>query len=296
MLKGSRITSDDKKSVIVESGAEAGGVLSISKVRAAIRLLGSGFFQEMTGAKRDKGLKTYDHTAFTVEEASEEPDHEAYWVQEELDDQTLEILAAEDDQDAAMVLQFEDAISETVQNDSEMCAYYTAYQEARKRLAEKVLFRVFWSVKKGDKGYGKKGKSKGKGKGSLANRIANSYCRICLKKGHWKNECPARNSSNASSTSSSTNVPTTFAVVEEVPEVLINMAIAEDTWINKGDNQGNMGSRWHKIGVRKGLKRVHAKWVTQLKERLRKVQIFEPAQMTPSGQQGHMPAGLPNSE
>ena len=137
-------------------------------------MLGSGFFQEMTGSKRDKGLKTYDHTAFTVEKASEENEQEAFWVQEELDDHTLEVLAAEDDEDAALVLQFEDAISETIQNDSEMCVYYTADQEARKRLAEKVRFRGF-----------------------LANRIAYSYCRICLRKGHWKNECPARNSSNA---------------------------------------------------------------------------------------------------
>ena len=70
-------------------------------------------------SKRDKGLKTYDHTAFTVEETSEENEQEAFWVQEELDDHTLEVLAAEDDEDAA-VLQFEDSISETIQNDSEI--------------------------------------------------------------------------------------------------------------------------------------------------------------------------------
>ena len=62
------------------------GVLDLSKVRAAIRMLGSGFFQEMTGSKRDKGLKTHDHTAYAAMEVCEEPDYEAYWVQEELDD------------------------------------------------------------------------------------------------------------------------------------------------------------------------------------------------------------------
>ena len=47
-------------------------------------------------------------------------------------------------------------------------------------------------MKTGNKGSGKNGKVKGNGKSSLANRITNSYCRICLKKGHWKNECPSR--------------------------------------------------------------------------------------------------------
>ena len=140
-------------------------------------------------------------------------------MQDELGDHVLETLAAEDDEDAAFVLQFEDAINETIQNDSEMCAYYSSYQEARKRLAEKVRFRGFWSVKRGDKGFGKKGKSKGKGKGSLASRLANSYCRICLKKGHWKNECPNRSaSSNPSSAASPTTVPTSVVVTEgDVP-------------------------------------------------------------------------------
>ena len=106
----------------------------------------------MTGAKCDKGLKTYDHTAFAMDEIPDEESPEAFWVQEELDDQTLEVLAAEDDEDAALILQFEDAISDTIQNDSEMCAFYSAYQEARKRLSEKVRFRGFWSVKEGWEG------------------------------------------------------------------------------------------------------------------------------------------------
>eukprot|EP00435_Cladocopium_sp_Y103_P047113 s2174_g13.t1 len=161
-----------------------------------------------------------------MDDATEEPEQEAYWVQEELDDQMLETLAAEDDEDAALVLQFEDAINETIQNDEGLCAFYSSYQDAQKRLAEKVRFRGFWSVRKGEKG--KKGKAKGKGKGSLASRIANSYCRICMKKGHWKNECPSRAMQNSGSGPSSNQVPTTFTVVEEAPEVLINMAIAEE--------------------------------------------------------------------
>eukprot|EP00435_Cladocopium_sp_Y103_P040013 s2586_g10.t2 len=150
ILRGSRLNADDKKRVIVESGAEQGGALELTKVRAAIRMLGSGFFQDMTGSKREKGLRTYDHTAFTMDEITEEETQEAFWVQDELDDNTLEALAAEDDEDAALVLQFEDAISETIQNDQEMCAFYSTYQEARKRLSEKAtMTKNQWSRHRG---------------------------------------------------------------------------------------------------------------------------------------------------
>ena len=279
VLGGSRLNMEDKKRVIVESGAEKGGALELTKVRAAIRMLGSGFFQEMTGNKRDKGLRTYDHTAFTVDEIDDDV-QESYWVQDELDDTVLETLAAEDDEDAALILQFEDAISETIQNDSELCAFYSTYQEARKRLSEKVRFRGFWAVgKKGEKGQGKKGK-KGKGKGSLASRIANSYCRICLKKGHWKNECPARLSAGNSQSTASASVPTSFAVAEEIPEVLINMAVTDDSWwITNGDNgdkRGKFGLRARMLNSRRmnNLKMTNH-GLQSLKERLRKVLTSE---------------------
>ena len=282
ILRGSRLNADDKKRVVVESGAEKGGTLDLDRVKAAIRMVGSGFFQELTGAKRDKSLKTYDHTAFTMEEVMEDETQETYWVQDELDDHVLETLAAEDDEDAALVLQFEDAINETIQNDSEMCAYYSAYQEARKRLAEKVRFRGFWSVKRGDKGFGKKGKSKGKGKGSLASRIANSYCRICLKKGHWKNECPNRNtSSNPSSAASSTTVPTSVVVTEgDVPAELIHMAVAEEPRINGNDNRGAFGLRQRHASSGNGVKWGKTILSKDMKCRLRKLLTFERVQKT----------------
>lgn len=59
MLRGSRLSPDDKKRVIVDSGAEAGGSLEMAKVTAAVRMLGSSFFQEMSGIRRDK-TKVYD--------------------------------------------------------------------------------------------------------------------------------------------------------------------------------------------------------------------------------------------
>ena len=263
LLRGSRLGSEDKKRVIVDSGAEKGGALEVSKVEAAVRMIGSGFFQDMVGFKKEKGLKTYDHTAFTLEEQSENMDteNETFWMQDDvLDDSTLESLAAEDDDDAALVLQFEDAVAETVQNDAELSAFYSSYQEARKRLSEKVRFRGFWAVKRGDKGSGKKGKVKGKGKSSLASRIANSYCRICMKKGHWKNECPSR--STASSTAPST-APTSFVTTAEIPEELINLSTTEEksgfqsdeVCLTMMDDKVVIGDKWGFSKFKRGLSR-----------------------------------------
>jgi hypothetical protein len=43
VLRGSKLGTDDKKRVIVESKAEEGSQLTMEKVTSAIRLLGSGF-------------------------------------------------------------------------------------------------------------------------------------------------------------------------------------------------------------------------------------------------------------
>ena len=152
LLRGSKLTGEDKKRVLVESGAESGSSLDIKKVTGAIRMLGSNFFQEMTGLKREKGLKTYDHHTFAMDEGSD-AEAETFWTADDmgLDDQAIEVLASEDDEDATLILQFEDAVSELVQNDQELGALFSTYQDARKRLAEKVRFRGFWSVKKGDR-------------------------------------------------------------------------------------------------------------------------------------------------
>ena len=237
VLRGSRLGPDDKKRVIVESGAESGdGELDIKRVTSAIRMLASGFFQDLTGMRREKSLKTYDHTAFTVEENPETDGEPAFWTaagpEELLDDHILETMAAEDDEDAALVMEFEDAIADTIQSNTDIAAFYTSYQEARKRLSDKVKYRGFWSVRKGFEKGGKKGKMKHRGKGgSLASRIANSYCRICMKKGHWKNECPSRGgggTSSAASSTSTTSVPTSFVFAEEVSTSLASIEEAKD--------------------------------------------------------------------
>eukprot|EP00435_Cladocopium_sp_Y103_P002461 s1210_g1.t1 len=100
VLRGSRLGAEDKKRVIVDSKAEEGSQLTMSKVTSAIRLLGSGFFQEYTGLRREKAGKTYDHTALHVDEDNE-VDGDLYLAHDDMpDDDLLEVLAAENDEDA----------------------------------------------------------------------------------------------------------------------------------------------------------------------------------------------------
>ena len=218
LLRGSRLSAEDRKRVIVEAGAEAGGLLEMKKVTAAIRMLGSGFFNDLTGFKRDRSQKVYDQNAFLTEEV-DEPESDALLTttKEEIDDEMVEILAAEQDEDANLIVQFEDAVMDALQSDAELAAFFTSYQEARRRLSERVKVRGFWPVqKKGLKGTGKKGKGKSKGKQSLAQRIANSYCRLCHRRGHWKAECPDRQEHDGNATSSKV-APTSFVTVDELP-------------------------------------------------------------------------------
>ena len=105
ILRGSRLSMEDKKRVIVESGGETSGKLDLKRVSSAIRMIGSNFFQEMTGGKKDRSLKVYDSSSFLAEESEEVPEHfESYLAQEEfVDDDLIEVLAAEhQDEDAQM--------------------------------------------------------------------------------------------------------------------------------------------------------------------------------------------------
>lgn len=176
-------------------------------------MLSSQFFQDYTGAKRDKGLKTYDHMAFSMDDVSSD-DSDTALHSDVLEDDCIATLAMEhQDEDAVLIMQFEEAVMDSIQSDSELSAFYSAYQDARKRLAERFRTRGFWPVK-GGKGQGKRAPGKGTGK-SLAQRIANSKCRICGQIGHWKSECP-----NKPSASSSNTVPTSFVSVDPVlPEL-----------------------------------------------------------------------------
>ena len=112
ILRGSKLSA---KRVLVDSGAETGGVLTMKKVSVAIRLLGSSFFQEVTTGRKEKGLKTYDQTHFAAARRSE-----ASWAmfEDAQEEDALEQLAQEE------------------QDDPELAAYYSPYQDACRRLQE----------------------------------------------------------------------------------------------------------------------------------------------------------------
>lgn len=204
-LRGSLLSTDDKKRVLIEAGAETGGNLTTKRVTAAIRMLGAGFFQEYTGAKKTR-LKTYDQSAFHTEDLPE-GDETAFAMEDELDDDLIETLLQEGDEDAILVSEYESAINDTLQDDQELAVALNAYADARRRLSERFRNRGFWPIRS-SKGRGKgsfKGKSKlGGGRKSLQDRILSSRCRICNKLGHWKAECPDRKTSTSSTSSGPT--------------------------------------------------------------------------------------------
>ena len=148
LLRGSLLSADDKKRVILECDAKKGS-LDVAQVSAAVRMLGAGFFQEMTTGKR-LARKTYDGTVFLAEdeEAEEgEPTMQATAI-EDWEEEAVEALVAEGDDDAMMVMDFEAAATEVLQNDMELASAFTAYTDARRRLSEKARFRGFWPVQK----------------------------------------------------------------------------------------------------------------------------------------------------
>ena len=200
VLKGSLLSSEDKKRVIVESGTTANGALTIEKVTASVRMLGTSFFNEMIGQKRTKG-KIYESQAMLAESLEEDEayeDENAYVAEDatgeaEFYDQLLQ----DQDEDAALVADFESAAMDAVQGDGDLAAAFTSYTEARRRLSERFKHRGFWPITQPQKGKGKSHKGKGKGRGKhkkpLQQRILESTCRLCWRQGHWKAECPERN-------------------------------------------------------------------------------------------------------
>lgn len=207
VLRGSTLSSEDKKRVLLESEASTEGKLTMTRVSSAIRMLGAGFFQEMISGKKTTKLKTYDANALNIEhEDLEEPFQPTLHIEgtEEYEDDGFDTLLQEGDEDAALVAEFEAATTELVQNDDELAQAYNAYADARRRLNEKSKARGFFPVSqakgrgkgaaKGNKG--KHGRGHPSSRRSLQQRILESRCRLCGRLGHWKAECPQRQDPN----------------------------------------------------------------------------------------------------
>ena len=222
-LRGSLLGGDDKKRVLLDVDAAGTGKLSMDKVASSIRMLGAGFFHDVTGQKRNKG-KTYDQATLVAEsqDLDEEPSTTLHAEgQDDVgDEEIFDTLIQEGDEDASLVADFESAAADILQGDEELASAYTAYVEARRRLNEKTRFRGFWPVSQGSKGKSK-GTFKGRGRSfkggsnrkTLQQRILESRCRICNRVGHWKAECPQRNNQSEAGSSSrgtTSQVPTSF--------------------------------------------------------------------------------------
>ena len=204
-LRGANLPSEDKKRIILDSDNTLEGKLTINRVREAVRMLGTSFFQEMTGqARKNQKTKVYDSNTLMMEDLEHHGDHEdpvnAAHAEDWHEDEVIEALLAEGDDDAIFVADFEAAASEVLQTDDDLSTAYSTYVEARRKLNEKVRARGFWPL-----GKGKSKMNKGRGKGrppwnkkTLQQRILESNCRLCGKKGHWKSECPTRNQGTAS--------------------------------------------------------------------------------------------------
>ncbi|CAL1150804.1 unnamed protein product [Cladocopium goreaui] len=228
VLRGSSLTPEDKKRVILESDRDSAGKLTSQKVSEAIRMLGANFFMDMTGQRRGK-TKVYDQHALTVEDVPESADG-LIAADEMTEEDFVDTLITEgEDEDAAMIADFEAAASDVIQEDLEMAQAFTAYMEARRRLSEKYRNRGFWPTSKGSNQFNKgkfsgsggksfgKGSKFGKGRKTLQDRILQSNCRACGRRGHWKAECPYKGGTTSQSGMSgngSSTAPTTTLVTD----------------------------------------------------------------------------------
>ena len=232
LLRGSSLNAEDKKRVILESDNSLEGKLTAKRVSEAVRLLGATFFHDMTGAKKSTRTKVYGTTTLVAED--EEPEGAFNTMGDQGEEEYVDCLVNEGDEDATLVADFEAAAVELLQDDPELSSAFSAYTEARRRLSEKFKNRGFWATSHRSTSQSSKGKfgsSKGSGKGkntwqqkprrSLQDRILNSYCRNCNRKGHWKAECPFRQSgSQASSTAAggttgSSSMPATAVSIDQ---------------------------------------------------------------------------------
>ena len=232
-LRGSQLSSEDKKRVLLDANAAGSGKLSLEKVHAAIKMLGAGFFHDVTGVRKSRG-KTYDQTTLLTEGTDLEEASSTLMadIPDDAVNDDMDALFQEGDEDAVLITEFEQAASEVLQNDEDLASALNSYTEARRRLTEKTRSRGFWPVhqsKGKNKGYkGAKGKF-GKSRKSLQQRILESRCRICDKLGHWKAECPMlknNQSSESGARGSSSQAPTSFVrtdAVDSLPLEFLNL-------------------------------------------------------------------------
>eukprot|EP00913_Durusdinium_trenchii_P034877 g32625.t1 len=226
LLRNSALSAEDKKRLIVESA----GSLDYKTVVTNLKLLGSKFFQEVHAGKASSARsKTYEANAFVSHDAgsTELPSEDsAFHADDWNEEEWIEQLANDGDEDAALILDYEQPMLDTIQEDADLALSHTTYAEARKRLSDRFKNRGFWlSGPAKGKARGKGGEKGKKGFGGFRNsgnrktlqqRILESTCRICGRKGHWKAECPERGRSSEAGQTTLATAPTLVTLEDGV--------------------------------------------------------------------------------
>ena len=277
VLRGSRLSAEDKKRVLVESGAEGGDELSITKVSKAVRMLGASFFEELTTGKKNNRLKVFDQNALLVDGEEADRGTDEIFVAEDSgrEDEILEALWTEGDDDASLVCEYEEAAADLIQSDPEMASCYNAYLDARRRLADRFRSRGFWPPSSKGRGKGFKGKGKGGGKlqqrKSLQSRILSSNCRLCGQRGHWKAECPHKDGSMRSTPSTSgDSASISFSSAQGqgqlagLPLEFVNLPLINETTVDEAPSHEEFVFVLESVGTRSALEVIRS----QMKDRV----------------------------
>ena len=232
-LRGSLLSPDEEKRVILDADQSLEGKLTVPRVREAIRLLGATFFASMTGQKTTAKTKVYDAATMHVEHQDDANTADGLITTDDggTEEDFIEALAMEgEDENAVLVADFEALAADTIQEDSELAQAFNAYSDTRRRLSEKYRNRGFWPTSRSssqNKGKGFGGKFSGqRGKGgfnpnrqrkSLQDLIMQSNCRACGRKGHWKAESPFKSSAPSTTSQPPSTAPTSPSI--GVPEL-----------------------------------------------------------------------------
>ena len=142
LLRGSLLTSENRKRAVLEREAEKPGALTVDKVSKAIRKLGALFFHKRIGTKKGK---VYEPTALTEHINDEEEN--VYHIEDNfVEDECLNQFLQQNDEDAALVADFEAAAGDVLQSDEDFGATYNTYADARRRLFDRCKNRGFWPI------------------------------------------------------------------------------------------------------------------------------------------------------
>ena len=198
LLRQSCLSNEDKKRVL----SMAGGELSLTKIEAAMRtlstkvLFGSGETKKKVYSTNFVDAHDENH-AHDEDSMPQSTVHVSTEEEDALSAELVDSLASAGDEDAMMVQQFERDFEEMMQDIPDLQSALVSYQEARQRIQDRRKSRGFWPSKSRGKsfgrGSGRKGGQKG-GKDELLARIARTHCKLCGALGHWKAECPRKDS------------------------------------------------------------------------------------------------------